>query len=69
VSTEEGTQSDESAEQSKNARWSIEERREPDSNVTVEREEHRSKQKRQRALTEEGMQIDKSAEQAENADS
>jgi hypothetical protein len=43
-STEEGMQIDESDEHQANARSSIDESFEPDSNVTVERDTHRKKQ-------------------------
>jgi hypothetical protein len=62
-------QIDESDEQPRNARSSIDKSLEPDSNVTVERDSHRVKQCLPRLLTEEGMQIDESDEQFRNADS
>jgi hypothetical protein len=62
-------QIDESDEHLQNADSSICESREPDSNVTVERDSHPEKHSLSSFSTEEGMQIDESDEQTENADS
>jgi hypothetical protein len=64
-----GIQIDESDEQSENVDFPIEESREPDSNVTVERDLHRAKHCLPSVSTEKGMQIDESDEQFENVDS
>jgi hypothetical protein len=69
VLSEEGMQIDESDEQTKNGAPSTNESREPDSNVTVERDLHPEKQYWPSLSTEEGMQIDESDEQLQNADS
>jgi hypothetical protein len=58
-------QIDERDEQSKNTSSSINESREPDSNVTVERDSQPAKAISPRVSTAEGMQIDKSDEQSE----
>jgi hypothetical protein len=55
--TEEGIQIDESDEQSENARPSIHESLESDSNLTVERDLHSLKQDSQIFSTEEGIQM------------
>jgi hypothetical protein len=62
-------QIDESDEQCKKANSPINESREPDSNVIVERDVHPEKQERAICSTEEGIQMDESDEQSENADS
>jgi hypothetical protein len=62
-------QIDESDEQLRNADPSIDERFEPDSNVTVERDSHPQKEPLPSVSTEEGMQIDESDEHLRNADS
>jgi hypothetical protein len=67
VSTDEGTQTDESEGQEENADISKRESVEPASNVTLERASHSEKQPSQRTLTDEGTQMDESEEQAENA--
>jgi hypothetical protein len=56
-------QIDESDEQDQKADSSIDESREPDSNVTLERDLHPWKQYLPSFSTEEGMQIDESDEQ------
>jgi hypothetical protein len=60
-------QIDESDEQCKNTSASINESREPDSNVIVERDLHSRKQPPQSFSTEEGIQIDESDEHSRNA--
>jgi hypothetical protein len=69
VVTEEGIEIEKSDEQCENASSPIEESREPDSKVTVERDWHRQKDFWEMVLTEEGIQIDESDEQLENASS
>jgi hypothetical protein len=66
--TEEGIQIDKSDERSWNARQSIDETLESDSNVTVARDPHLLKQATPSAVTEEGMQIDESDEHFSNAE-
>jgi hypothetical protein len=61
-------QIDESDEQVKNARGSIRESLQPDSNVTLQSAVHRLKHDSQSCSTDDGMQIDESDEQDENAD-
>jgi hypothetical protein len=66
-STEEGIQIDESDKQFWNARYSIHESLEPDSNVIVERDSQSEKQESQIFSTEEGIQINEIDEQCSNA--
>jgi hypothetical protein len=54
---------DERDEQQQKADCSMDESFEPDSNVTVRRDEHAEKQESPSVSTEEGMQIDESEEQ------
>jgi hypothetical protein len=61
-------QIDESDEQDLNAYCPTRESIQSDSNVTLERAVHASKQDSQRTSTDDGMQIDESDEQDENAD-
>jgi hypothetical protein len=67
VSTEEGMTSDESDEQSRNALSPMNRSREPEPNVTPERDRHREKQFSQSSLTAEGIKIDDSDEQRATA--
>jgi hypothetical protein len=62
-------QIDETDEQDRNADSSMDESLEPDSNVTLERELHLSKQCLPSLSTDEGMQIDESDEQQQNTPS
>jgi hypothetical protein len=62
-------QIDESDEKCPNADSSIDKSFEPDSNVTVARDQHRSKHHLLSFSTEEGMQIDESREHKQNGDS
>jgi hypothetical protein len=62
-------QIDESDEQSENAHSGRDESREPDSNVTIERDSHPRKQSLPSISTDEGLKIDESDEQSENAHS
>jgi hypothetical protein len=60
-------QIDESDEHRENAPFPIHDSRDPDSNVTVEREEHPQKQYSPTFVTDAGMQIDEIDKQSENA--
>jgi hypothetical protein len=60
VSTEEGMEIEKSERLCVNAPDRMEERRDPGSNITVERDQHRQKQRRPIEQTEAGIQIDAS---------
>jgi hypothetical protein len=65
--TEEGIQIDESVTQDSNAPPAIHESLEPDSNVTIERDEQLKKHRSSSVSTDEGKQIDESKAHHPNA--